>query len=154
MRLWSLFAASHVFLSDTLRHSTTPAGMLGLRHNSRHSDAKATPTTGKPFAGTPSCEVKPPLRLDGYAEILAASSGKILGWGMLIIYLLRRSAGLAESQATHVPQARLRMVCEQELPSNRFDFRIMSAMGILRQQSHSFRLADHPTISGQLPACS
>ena len=109
---------------------------------------------GQTFRGHPILRGQAPLRLDGYAEILAASSGKILGWGMLIIYLLRRSAGLAESQATHVPQARLRMVCEQELPSNRFDFRIMSAMGILRQQSHSFRLADHPTISGQLPACS
>ena len=61
MRLWSLFAASHVFLSDTLRHSTTPAGMLGLRHNSRHSDAKAYSDDGQTFRGHPILRGQAPL---------------------------------------------------------------------------------------------
>ena len=36
MRLWSLFTASQLFPSDTLRHAPTPAGMAGLRHKLRH----------------------------------------------------------------------------------------------------------------------
>ena len=40
MRLRTLYAASHLFLSDTFRHSPTRAGMRGLRHNSRHRNQK------------------------------------------------------------------------------------------------------------------
>ena len=38
MRLRTLYAASHLFPSDILRHSRTWAGMAGLRHKPRHKD--------------------------------------------------------------------------------------------------------------------
>src|SRR5271166_2061017 len=38
MRLWSLFAASLLIPSDTVRQSPTPAGMVWLRHKPRHTD--------------------------------------------------------------------------------------------------------------------
>jgi hypothetical protein len=54
MRVRRIFAAPHLYPSDSARHYPRRVGMLGLRHKSRHKKTAGRKLLSGPFAGTQS----------------------------------------------------------------------------------------------------